>query len=58
MHVDHIIPEAAGGLTVSENLCLACCRCATGVDSVGDALPILTADDTSRITHGEWHQHL
>ncbi len=27
MTLDHIIPEAAGGLTVQENLWLACRRC-------------------------------
>lgn len=26
-HVDHILPQAAGGLTVSENLALACIHC-------------------------------
>lgn len=27
MHVDHIIPEVAGGLITSDNLCLACFSC-------------------------------
>jgi 5-methylcytosine-specific restriction endonuclease McrA len=27
MEIDHIVPEAAGGLTVLENLCLACIGC-------------------------------
>jgi len=27
MHVDHIIPEAAAGLTSVENICLACFSC-------------------------------
>ena len=27
MHVDHIIPEAAGGPTTSDNLCLICFSC-------------------------------
>lgn len=27
MHVDHIIPEVAGGLTAPNNLCLACFSC-------------------------------
>ncbi|MBF0201949.1 MAG: HNH endonuclease [Desulfamplus sp.] len=27
MHVDHIIPESAGGNTTPENLCLACFSC-------------------------------
>jgi hypothetical protein len=29
MHVDHIIPETAGGPTIEENLCLACFSCNT-----------------------------
>jgi len=27
MHVDHIIPEAVGGLSTADNLCLACFSC-------------------------------
>lgn len=27
MHLDHIVPEVAGGETVAENLCLACFAC-------------------------------
>ena len=27
MHIDHIIPESAGGATVPDNLCLACFSC-------------------------------
>lgn len=27
MHVDHIIPESAGGKTTRDNLCLACFSC-------------------------------
>ncbi len=27
MEIDHIIPEARGGTTVEENLCLACTMC-------------------------------
>jgi hypothetical protein len=29
MEIDHIVPEAVGGMTVSENLCLACISCNT-----------------------------
>jgi hypothetical protein len=47
-HVDHIIPEVAGGLTVLENLCLACFACnvfkgaqQNGVDTLtGEAVPL------------------
>ena len=27
MHVDHIVPQAAGGQTTSDNLCLSCATC-------------------------------
>lgn len=27
MHVDHIIPEAVGGMSTADNLCLACFSC-------------------------------
>jgi hypothetical protein len=27
MEIDHIVPESAGGQTVSDNLCLACASC-------------------------------
>ena len=27
MHIDHIIPEVAGGATMPDNLCLACFSC-------------------------------
>ncbi len=27
MHIDHIIPEAAGGRDEAQNLCLSCPRC-------------------------------
>ena len=29
MHVDHVVPEVAGGPTILENLCLACFACNT-----------------------------
>ena len=48
MHVDHIVPEAAGGLTRPDNLCLACFSCnvykgsqQTGVDPLtGETVPL------------------
>lgn len=48
MHVDHIIPEAAGGPTTTDNLCLVCFSCnvnkgarQTGFDSLtGETVPL------------------
>jgi hypothetical protein len=37
MHIDHIIPEVAGGESTSENLCLVCfsCNVHKGADQTG-----------------------
>ncbi len=48
MHVDHIIPEAAGGPTTADNLCLVCFSCnvhkgarQTGTDPLtGETIPL------------------
>jgi hypothetical protein len=48
MHIDHIVPETAGGLTSPENLCLACFSCNVfkgaqqhGVDALtGETVPL------------------
>lgn len=42
MHVDHIIPEVAGGLTTEENLCLACFSCNVAKAAQQAALDPLT----------------
>lgn len=38
MHVDHIIPESAGGGTIADNVCLACfsCNVYKGAKQVGN----------------------
>jgi len=48
MHIDHIVPEAAGGPTAAENLCLACFSCnvhkgaqQTGVDPLSGETVLL-----------------
>lgn len=48
MHIDHIIPEAAGGPTTADNLCLVCFSCnvhkgarQTGIDPLtGETIPL------------------
>jgi hypothetical protein len=48
MHVDHIIPDAAGGTSAADNLCLACFSCdvhksaqQSGADPVaGETVPL------------------
>lgn len=59
MHVDHIIPEAAGGPTAPDNLCLACFSCnvykgtqQTCVDPLtGESMPLFHP------MHQRWRDH-
>ncbi|MFQ5859346.1 MAG: HNH endonuclease [Anaerolineae bacterium] len=59
MHVDHIIPESAGGPTTPDNLCLACFSCnvyeggqQTGIDpSTGEPVPLFHP------LRQRWHDH-
>ena len=59
MHVDHIIPEAAGGPTTPDNLCLACFSCnvhkgvqQTCVDpQTGEVVPLFHP------LQQNWHDH-
>jgi hypothetical protein len=59
MHIDHIIPEAADGLTAPDNLCLACFSCnvhkgaqQSGVDPLtGDSVPLFHP------VRQWWHDH-
>ncbi len=44
MHVDHIIPEVAGGLTTPDNLCLACFSCNVYKGVQQTAIDPLTAE--------------
>ena len=59
MHIDHIIPETAGGATTPNNLCLACFCCnickgaqQTGVDPLtGETVPLFHP------LRQRWHDH-
>ena len=59
MHVDHIIPEASGGDTTHENLCLACFSCnvykgakETGIDPITqEIIPLFHP------LKQKWHEH-
>lgn len=44
MHVDHIMPETAGGLTAPENLCLACFSCNVFKGSQQNSVDSLTGE--------------
>lgn len=59
MEVDHITPEAAGGATDSDNLCLTCVGCngfklafQTGIDpDTGEEVPLFHP------RHQHWGEH-
>lgn len=59
LQIDHIIPEARGGMTVMENLCLACISCnrakaasVAAIDPISGHSVLLF--DPRRQT---WHEH-
>jgi hypothetical protein len=61
-HLDHILPQVAGGLTVPENLALACIHCSlrkgarrTASDPVsGDMVPLFHPRLDSWAKHFRW----
>jgi len=61
-HIDHVIPIAAGGLTISENLALACVSCSlrkgartTVIDpQTGDEVAIFNPRIDSWSEHFRW----
>lgn len=59
MHVDHIVPEVAGGLTVPENLCLACFACNVFKGAQQQGVDSLTEETVSLFhpVHQRWRDH-
>lgn len=61
-HIDHVVPRAAGGPTVSENLALACVSCSlrkgarrTGVDpETGVEAPLFHPREQRWADHFRW----
>lgn len=64
MHLDHIIPEGAGGLTTLDNLCLACfsCNVYKGVQQVavdpqtGEVVPLFHPLQQQWRDHFAWDE--
>ncbi|MSQ48031.1 MAG: HNH endonuclease [Deltaproteobacteria bacterium] len=59
MHVDHIIPEVAGGLSTLDNVCLACFSCNVAKAARQTAVDPLTGETVSffhPVRH-RWHDH-
>jgi hypothetical protein len=64
MHLDHIIPEGVGGLTIPDNLCLACFSCSVykGVQQIvidpqsGEAVPLFHPLQQQWQDHFAWDE--
>jgi len=59
MHLDHVIPEVAGGLTTLNNVCLACFSCNVYKGAQQTAVDPLTAETVSLFhpLRQEWNEH-
>ncbi|MGH2409597.1 MAG: HNH endonuclease [Chloroflexota bacterium] len=59
MEIDHLIPEARGGLTVEENLWLACSGCNAYKGDHADALDPLTGEIVALYNprRQQWQEH-
>jgi hypothetical protein len=59
MHVDHIIPESAGGATVLDNLCLVCFSCNVHKGARQTSIDPLTHEVTPLFDpiHQKWSKH-
>lgn len=59
LQIDHIIPEAVGGLTDEENLCLACATCNQKKGGSMTAVDPLTGEEVMLFhpKQQQWHEH-
>lgn len=59
MEIDHLIPEAQGGLTVEENLWLACSACNTSKGDRATGLDPLSGETVALFNPRlqRWHDH-
>lgn len=59
MHIDHIIPEVAGGQSTAENVCLVCFSCNVHKGAKQTARDPLTQQDVPLFHPVEqtWHDH-
>jgi HNH endonuclease len=58
-HLDHVIPVAAGGQTVAENLALACVSCSLRKAARQTALDPHSGEEVALYNprHDTWHEH-
>ena len=62
MEIDHIVPEAAGGATEADNLCLTCISCntfksayQTGIDpQTGEEVRLFNPREQQWVEHFQW----
>lgn len=59
MHLDHIVPEVAGGPTVADNLCAACFSCNVAKGAQQTAVDPLTGATVSLFhpLQQQWPEH-
>jgi hypothetical protein len=58
-HIDHIVPEVAGGETVAENLALACVSCSLRKSARQTAIDPQTGEEVALYhpRRDNWHEH-
>jgi 5-methylcytosine-specific restriction endonuclease McrA len=59
MHIDHIIPEAIGGKTTIENLCLTCFTCNVNKGALHEATDPDTGEEAPLFhpLQQHWYEH-
>jgi hypothetical protein len=59
MHIDHIVPESAGGETAFENLCLVCFSCNVHKGAKQRGIDPVTKEDVRLFhpLHQIWREH-
>jgi hypothetical protein len=59
MHLDHIVPEVAGGLSTPDNMCLACFSCNVSKAAQQTAADPLTGEIVPLFhpVQQQWHSH-
>jgi hypothetical protein len=58
-HIDHVVPVTAGGLTVAENLALACVSCSLRKAARQTAPDLHSGEEVALYNprHDNWHEH-
>jgi hypothetical protein len=58
-HIDHVVPVAAGGQTIAENLALACVSCSLRKAARQTAIDPQSSEEVALYNprHEAWHRH-